>query len=206
MTSPAPASAALRAHMVRVAPAAAVKPKTAARRRDAASAKARAKTPAAGKGRSRRKVASRTARPKAAPAAAVASAAAPPIARPVPWAGQREAPPTYALISTTICGGGVAPVVPLIPLIPLPARANMLRSPDEATAVDAPSESAIPGPTLLTEAPFIPGAGTPLIPGPGVAPMGPSPMGAVPEPQTWALLIMGFGLIGAKLRRRRAVA
>ena len=30
--------------------------------------------------------------------------------------------------------------------------------------------------------------------------------GAVPEPATWALMISGFGLAGAALRRRRAVA
>ena len=30
--------------------------------------------------------------------------------------------------------------------------------------------------------------------------------GAVPEPSEWALMIMGFGLAGAALRRRRAVA
>lgn len=30
--------------------------------------------------------------------------------------------------------------------------------------------------------------------------------GAVPEPMTWALMISGFGLAGASLRRRRAVA
>lgn len=31
-------------------------------------------------------------------------------------------------------------------------------------------------------------------------------IGAVPEPESWALLIAGFGLTGAALRRRRAVA
>jgi hypothetical protein len=31
-------------------------------------------------------------------------------------------------------------------------------------------------------------------------------LGGVPEPQTWALMIGGFGLAGAALRRRRAVA
>lgn len=30
--------------------------------------------------------------------------------------------------------------------------------------------------------------------------------GAIPEPATWAMLIAGFGLVGASLRRRRAVA
>jgi hypothetical protein len=30
--------------------------------------------------------------------------------------------------------------------------------------------------------------------------------GAVPEPQSWAMLIAGFGLVGAAARRRRAVA
>lgn len=32
------------------------------------------------------------------------------------------------------------------------------------------------------------------------------PTGAVPEPATWAMLIAGFGLIGASLRRRRSMA
>jgi hypothetical protein len=32
------------------------------------------------------------------------------------------------------------------------------------------------------------------------------PMGAVPEPSTWAMMILGFGAAGALLRRRRLVA
>jgi hypothetical protein len=31
-------------------------------------------------------------------------------------------------------------------------------------------------------------------------------VGAVPEPQSWAMLIAGFGLVGATMRRRRSVA
>jgi hypothetical protein len=33
-----------------------------------------------------------------------------------------------------------------------------------------------------------------------------TPNGVVPEPASWAMLIAGFGLVGATLRRRRAVA
>ena len=38
-----------------------------------------------------------------------------------------------------------------------------------------------------------------------VAPAPPPPVGGVPEPANWAMLIAGFGLVGASLRRRRAV-
>ena len=33
-----------------------------------------------------------------------------------------------------------------------------------------------------------------------------SPLGAVPEPATWALMIAGFGLVGVALRRRERLA
>ena len=33
-----------------------------------------------------------------------------------------------------------------------------------------------------------------------------TPSGAVPEPATWAMLIAGFGLVGASLRRRETAA
>ena len=32
-----------------------------------------------------------------------------------------------------------------------------------------------------------------------------TPAAAVPEPGTWAMLIAGFGLVGATIRRRRAL-
>jgi len=38
---------------------------------------------------------------------------------------------------------------------------------------------------------------------PGAAP---PPSGGVPEPASWALMIAGFGLAGAALRRRSALA
>jgi PEP-CTERM motif len=30
-------------------------------------------------------------------------------------------------------------------------------------------------------------------------------LGAIPEPATWAMMILGFGMIGGAMRRRRAV-
>ena len=32
----------------------------------------------------------------------------------------------------------------------------------------------------------------------------PDPSGAIPEPSTWGLMILGFGVLGARLRRRRS--
>lgn len=49
------------------------------------------------------------------------------------------------------------------------------------------------------------GAFTLTITGPGNV-IGGSTTGAVPEPASWALLIAGFGLTGAAMRRRRQVA
>jgi hypothetical protein len=31
-------------------------------------------------------------------------------------------------------------------------------------------------------------------------------IGTIPEPSSWAMLIAGFGLVGATLRRRRVIA
>ncbi len=33
-----------------------------------------------------------------------------------------------------------------------------------------------------------------------------SPVGAVPEPATWAMMVIGFGVVGVARRRRRSVA
>jgi hypothetical protein len=35
---------------------------------------------------------------------------------------------------------------------------------------------------------------------------GPRPPGVIPEPGTWAMFILGFGALGAMMRRRRTVA
>ena len=45
---------------------------------------------------------------------------------------------------------------------------------------------------------------TPTEPGTPTTPTNPAnPVGAVPEPESWALMLLGFGLCGAALRRRR---
>jgi hypothetical protein len=54
------------------------------------------------------------------------------------------------------------------------------------TGIPAPGIQAVPGQTLSTFDPAFSGA-----------------FGTVPEPASWAMLIAGFGLVGAVLRRRR---
>lgn len=44
------------------------------------------------------------------------------------------------------------------------------------------------------------------ITGPGNVVIGGNPPPAVPEPSTWAMIIAGFGIVGAALRRRRTLA
>lgn len=47
------------------------------------------------------------------------------------------------------------------------------------------------------------GVGTFVVP---ASPVGPPPVPGVPEPSTWAMLMAGFGLVGAAVRRRQALA
>lgn len=79
----------------------------------------------------------------------------------------------------------------------------------------APPPRAGSGGGFFASAPFVPDqepfnepqGGGEDDPGPG--PLGaesPEPNAAIPEPATWALMISGFGLAGAALRRRRAIA
>jgi hypothetical protein len=48
------------------------------------------------------------------------------------------------------------------------------------------------------------GGGGPPPPPPPPPPPTPTPFSAVPEPGTWAMMLLGFGMIGLTLRRRRA--
>lgn len=88
-----------------------------------------------------------------------------------------------------------------------PAPSGLLPGADVAAPGSGPS-SGFPG-GISTVVPPGPG-GTPGGADPGnPTPGGPTdpgvepPVAAVPEPGTWALMLMGFGLCGAVLRRRR---
>jgi hypothetical protein len=56
---------------------------------------------------------------------------------------------------------------------------------------------------------LVPGGGTPSIVGPGVGTPGgggsalPGPTGAAPEPATWLMMILGFGVVGVLMRHSR---
>ncbi len=83
----------------------------------------------------------------------------------------------------------------MIRTLALAACAVLLTSPAMAAistpSPDSDSTSSRPGlNTFIAEHPII------LINGPG-------PNAVVPEPATWALLITGFGLVGAIVRRQR---
>ena len=85
----------------------------------------------------------------------------------------------------------VAPVAPIAPAV-------------AAAPVYAAAPAFIPGP----------GGGSTLLPLPVILPGGgdddvtitpPSPTPAIPEPGTWLMMIVGFGILGTALRRRRRI-
>lgn len=174
----------------------------------AAPGRARASKPKAGrptKARSLRKAAvHRSARKAASGRRRVAAAApvgAPALRQPtsMPVAARDLATPlAYALIATTICEAGPA------------AAAAAPAAPDQALGL--PGDGLIPGADTETALSPIVGPGflgaDPPFGGPGGEPHvtvppipAPPPLAPVPEPGTWALMILGFGLMGARLRR-----
>lgn len=89
---------------------------------------------------------------------------------------------------TTAPFAAAAPLLPpLVPGLPVPAG-----SPGPAGGA---VPGAIPGPAAVS--PPVPGAAQPL---PEAVPAA----ALVPEPETWVVLVAGFGLVGAGLRARRA--
>lgn len=79
--------------------------------------------------------------------------------------------------------------------------------PAVATALPLAAAPAAAGGGLFIPPLVIPGGGggiTTLVTPPGSVP--PTPVPGVPEPATWAMMIIGFGLLGGLLRRRRRTA
>lgn len=93
-------------------------------------------------------------------------------------------------------GGGGGPGVPTEPTVPgLPTPPVVVTPPDggdQPPIILPPTGGDNPTTPVVT-----------LPPGGGVTPGGGTPTDAVPEPATWAMLILGFGLVGAAARRRR---
>ncbi|MEW5688456.1 MAG: PEPxxWA-CTERM sorting domain-containing protein [Pseudomonadota bacterium] len=115
------------------------------------------------------------------------------------------AAPEYALIRTTTCTTGAPVGARLMPLIIVP---DEVPGPGE-TFLDGEGPVIVvpppPGPPFVddgfTEVVLPPGSP----PGPPTTEPPPDTSTAVPEPSTWALMILGFGVTGAGLRRRRAL-
>jgi hypothetical protein len=106
----------------------------------------------------------------------------------------------FALIKTTIC---TATPEPLLIIAPPPV------APEPLTTL-TPVVLEVPTPDVV-DWPLAPPPELPLIvlrPGPPGPPSPPAIVtltrpDAVPEPETWLLLILGFGFVGARLRTRR---
>ncbi|WP_068875895.1 MULTISPECIES: PEPxxWA-CTERM sorting domain-containing protein [unclassified Phenylobacterium] len=171
----------------------------------AAPGRARASRPRAGgppKARAVRKAAAHRSARKAGAGrrrlAVAAPARAPALRRPTPMlAAARDlaTPVAYALIATTICEAGPAAAAPAPP-----DGASGL--PGDGVIPAADMETVLPpilGPGFLGLEPSFgdPGGEPPVI----APPIPPPPLAPVPEPGTWALMILGFGLMGARLRR-----
>jgi len=114
------------------------------------------------------------------PLAAIVAAPPPPIAT-VPLfeavGGPKPGAPGVPVALTTAPGGG--PVV--FPFTPLPGGGGGV---------------IVTPPTTITPPPGTPGT-------PGVPTTPTTPTSAVPEPGGWAMMLLGFALIGAALRRKR---
>lgn len=143
------------------------------------------------------------AKPKAVAAggAGGAAAAAPglrPVVAPVPMAVAAQelaTPRSFALVALTVCHADLG----------APPAMDGLPAADGPAVGPAPVEI---GPWLEDDPfdidilrPPTTGPSRPPLP---TAPFPPLTPGAVPEPSTWAMMIAGFGAVGAVLRRRRA--
>lgn len=236
-TAPAPAAApAARAKPVRVAkarPAGVKRAKAAKAKAQASATKSGAGKARPAKTRYARTAARRVAPKVLRPVALAAADFAGPVMA-VP-AARRAAPAPqplgFALVSTTVCESRpnrVSPVDYIVPggpdgppfiedeptdILPGGEFPPTIGPPDEPPVIGPPvieppvigppEEPPVIGPP--TEPPVVP----PVLPPvePPFPPVDPPPTTAVPEPQTWALMLAGFGFVGAALRRgKRSLA
>jgi hypothetical protein len=110
------------------------------------------------------------------------------------------------LISPGTPGNPVSPPVAPPGEEPPPVFPPVTEPPTGEPPVTPPGEE----PPIVTPPTVVPPIDQPPVFPPGVEPpigppVGPPPTTPVPEPGTWALMILGFGLLGARLRRRRDV-
>lgn len=113
------------------------------------------------------------------------------------------AQPQHMLIRTTICTTS-APAGRLMPLLsptglPLPGGQEVTR--EDVAIFPPPLERPFPELERPTEGPA-PVPPPPVLP-PDLPPLAPPVVSAVPEPTTWATMILGLGLAGSVLRYRR---
>jgi hypothetical protein len=151
----------------------------------------------AGKAPVRRKLAARRAG-GAAPAAAPKAVGTPDARLMMTRLGPPADAPRYMELTTTVCTTGPA-AAPILPDDLLPDQfAETGRRPP-----GFPPDEIFEIPPLLppTDEPIIDLVPVVSPPGPPLPPL--TTPGVVPEPHTWALMILGFGVVGGALRRRR---
>jgi hypothetical protein len=122
----------------------------------------------------------------------------------LPTAVSAAPPPKIASVAAPAAKPAIVNTyaVPETPMV-LPAAVV----PAVASALPLAAAPAAAGGGLFIPPLLIPGGGggiTTLVTPPGSVP--PTPVPSVPEPATWAMMIIGFGLLGGLLRRRRRTA
>jgi hypothetical protein len=142
--------------------------------------------------------------PVAVPPVAIAPPAA--VAPPAVAAVAPAAMPAAALIPAA--ASGLSKALLLVPLVPAGCAALCHNSdspppPPPSVAPPPPPPPSPPPPSPPPPSPPPPSPPPPSPPPPPPPPTPPPPPPPVPEPGTWMMMTVGFGLVGAAVRRRR---